>query len=203
MQPTAPLTSKEFWDVYWFQPTDLVTLINPLTTDYNFMVEMRHFVVRAGSQEQMPGTVANVYLSEMTRLLAQVEDKFQHLSDLNLMKEFYDRLIVDKKSLLQEADTRPAYLSQVPETMQGQSPETPPWQQPISVSVNNTSTPKQTGTTRDTLKETDLKETKEVKEFEHNGSKFKMVVNKRGGSMYYKDGKMISETEYAKTASML
>lgn len=191
--------------MYWFQPTDLVTLINPLTTDYNFMVELRHFVVRAGSKEQMPGTVANVYLSEMTRLLAQVEDKFQHLSDLQLMKEFYDRLIVDKKSLLQEVDTRPAYLSQVPETMQGQAPETPPWQQPQEApkTAPMTPMPEQTGTMRDTLSDTDLKETKEVKEFEHDGSKFKMVVNKRGGSMYYKDGKMISETEYAKTASML
>lgn len=181
----------------------MVTLINPQPEDYKFMVEMRHFVMRAGAQEQMPGTVANVYLSQMTRILAQQEDKMQYLADLNLMKEYYDRLIVDVKNMMPEANTAPAYLKQVPTTMQGEAPETPPWQQDQAPQAPTTPMPENNSTMRDTLKTEDLKETAEVKEFEHGGSKYKMVVNKRGGSMYYRDGKMISETEYAKTASML
>jgi flagellar basal body rod protein FlgG len=56
---------------------------------------------------------------------------------------------------------------------------------------------------RDTLKDTDLKETEEVKEFELGGDKYKMIISKKGTRMYYKNGKMTSEAEYAKSASML
>lgn len=202
MNPTQPLTKKEFWSVYWFTPLHMVTLINPLADDYKFMVEMRHFVVRAGATEQMPGTVANVYLSQMTRILAQMEDKMEFLSDFMLMKQYYDRLIVDSKSMMPEDNSQPAYLAQVPTSMQGQAPETPPWQAPKQ-QVAPTPMPENNSTMRDTLKDTDLKETKEVKEFEHDGAKYKMVVNKRGNNMYYKNGGMTSETEYAKAASML
>lgn len=203
MQPNTPMTKKEYWAKYWFSPTQMVTLINPKPEDYQFMVEMRHFVLRAGAQEQMPGTVANVYLSQMTRILAQDEDKFEFLSDFNLMKQYYDRLIVDVKDMMQEVNNTPAYLQNIPTTMQGAAPETPPWQAPANQAAPMPQMPETNSTMRDTLKDTDLKETKEVKEFEHGGNKYKMVVNKRGASMYYKNGGMISEAEYSKTVSML
>jgi len=201
MSPDTSLTRKEFYERYWFTPLQMITLINPKVEDYKFMVEMRHFVIRAGAQEQMPGTVANVYLSQMTRILAQDEDKMQFLSDYNLMKQYFDRLIVDVKSMIQEVELQPAYLKQVPETMRGEGPETPPWQNkqvdaPSAIAQPNSEM-------RDTLKETDLKETGEVKEFELGKDKYKMIVNKKGGSMFYKNGKMTSEVEYAKAVSML
>ena len=195
MAPESSLTRKQFYEQYWFSPLQMVTLINPKAEDYKFMVEMRHFIIRAGAQEQMPGTVANVYLSQMTRILAQDEDKLQFLSD------YFDRLIVDVKSLMQEDNSQPAYLKQVPQSMIGEAPETPPWQNkqveaPSAIAEPNT-------TMRDTLKDTDLKETEEVKEFELGGDKYKMLISKKGTRMYYKNGKMTSEAEYAKSASML
>ena len=200
MQPFA--TKEEFYNKYWFTPLQMVTLINPLAYDYKFMVDMRNFLIRSGAQETMPGTVANVYLNGITRILAQDEDKLQYLSDYNLMREYYDRLIVDVKSLVQDVDNTPAYLSQVPDTMIGKAQETPPWQQnkvedaPSAIETSNSDM-------KDTLKESDLKEVDEVKEFEFSGDKYKMVKNKRGGNMYYKNGKMTSEVDYAKAASML
>ncbi len=196
-----PLTKKEFWDKYWFSALHMVTLINPLPEDYRFMVEMRHFVIKAGAQEQMPGTVANVYLSQMTRIIAQNDNKMEFLSDFNLMKQYYDALIVDAKSMMPEDNSQPAYLAQVPQNMRAEAPGTPPWQEPQVQAPS--AMPENNSTMRDTLKETDLKETEEVKEFELGQDKYKMVKSKKGQKMFYKNGKMTSEAEYAKSASML
>jgi len=197
-----PMTKKEFWEKYWFSTLHMVTLINPLPEDYRFMVEMRHFIIKAGAQEQMPGTVANVYLSQMTRIMAQNDNKMEFLSDVNLMKQYYDALIVDAKNMMPEDNSQPAYLAQVPQNMRAEAPETPPWQAPEQVQAP-TSLPENDSTMRDSLKETDLKETEEVKEFELGTDKYKMIKSKRGNKMFYKNGKMTTEAEYAKSASML
>lgn len=176
-----PLTKKEFWDKYWFTPLQMVTIVNPKETDYPFMVEMRSFVIKAGATEQMPGTVANVYLSQMTKILAQDDEKMEHLSDFQLMKVYYDKLIVDVKSLMPEANTVPSYLKDVSETMKADAPETPPWQQP----------------------EEEVKEVRdEEKEFAHDGNQYKLVVSK-GERSYFMNGKPTSEAIYSKAASML
>lgn len=196
MNPTIqPLSQKEFNEKYWFSPLQMVTLINPKSEDYLFLVENRHFVVRAGSKEKMPGTVANVYLSQMTRILAQDEDKMQYLSDVALMKQYYDRLIVDVESLINEVNLQPAYLSQVPETMRAEAPETPPWQQETP--------PSAIPETNSTMSNTVGEKKEQTKEFEFGGDKYKMVVDKNDKENFFKNGTRISAAEYSKTASML
>ena len=205
MQPIAQTfnTREEFFNVYWFQPTDMVTLLNPQDKDYPFMVEGRHFIIKAGEQIQMPGTVANVYLSQMTRILAQDENKMEFLSDYNLMKQYYDRLMVDVKSMLQEVNNEPAYLSQVPQSMRAEAPEVAPWQR-VATDAPKTEVEENTSGMKNKLDKTDLKEFKEeTKEFELSGDKFKKITTKTGKSMYYKNGVLTSEVEYAKAASML
>ena len=205
MQPIAQTfnTREEFFNVYWFQPTDMVTLLNPQDKDYPFMVEGRHFIIKAGEQIQMPGTVANVYLSQMTRILAQDENKMEFLSDYNLMKQYYDRLMVDVKSMLQEVNNEPAYLSQVPQSMRAEAPEVAPWQR-VAPDAPKTEVEENTSGMKNKLDKTDLKEFKEeTKEFELSGDKFKKITTKTGKSMYYKNGVLTSEVEYAKAASML
>jgi len=203
----TPTTRDEFYKIYWFTPLQMVTLINPKETDYPFMVEMRNYVVKAGAKEKMPGTVANVYLSQMTRILAQDEDKMQFLSDYALMTQFYDRLIVSVENLIEETNSQPAYMSHVPPTIVGEAPDVPPWQEPVASSIPQTNsnmsneyTPKE--------KEVETAPTPPAaepgeKEFELNGEKYRMLITKDDKRMYYKDGKLTTAAEYNKAVSML
>jgi hypothetical protein len=200
MQPTTSMSKDEFYKKYWFTPYQMITLINPKSEDYNFMVEGRHFIIRSGTREKVPGTVANIYLSQMTRIMAQDDDKMSFLSDYALMKQYFDKLIVDVDNLVQDYDVTPAYLKQVPDHMKVQiEKETPPWEKP---KANELSNEIETGSkSSDEPKSNVAKD--ETKEFELKGDKFRMVTTKTGGSMFYKNGKLTSEAEYAKSASML
>ncbi len=211
MNPTAPLTKKDFWATYWFSPMQMVTLTNPKVTDYLFMVEERHFIIRAGATESMPGTVANIYLSQMTRILAQDENRMEFLSDLNLMKIYYDKLIVDVKSLMPEYNVQPAYLSHVPEHMKAAAPEVPPWQtapkstipETNSAMTNTWEAPKAATPPQaeEPAKAVPAKE--QTKEFEFEGVKYKMVVDKNDKEVFFKNGSRINAAEYSRIASML
>ena len=187
MQPHMPMTKEEFWSKYWFTPMQLVTLINPKADDCMFMVEGRHFTIKAGATEQMPGTVANIYLNHMTRIMAQDDDRLELMSDFNLMKIYFDKLIVNVKDMMQETDNTPAYLRDLPEHMRAEEPELPPWQQdkaPKTPEVKEEAKPK-------------------TSEFTHDGVTYRMVVGKNDKTMYYKNGKLTSAAEYSKVASML
>lgn len=187
-----PMTKDEFWKQYWFSPLQMVTLVNP-KYDYKFMVEGRNFFIKSGATEKLPGTVANVYLSQMSRIMAQDDDKMQYLSDFALMRQYYDALIVDVENMVKEVSNTPAYLSDVPAHVRAaEASETPPWQQPaapqapISPPVE---TPKEVEPT--------------TKEFELEGSKFRMVIDKNDKETYFRDGKRIDAPTYAKAASMV
>lgn len=204
MQPKVFATKKEFYDTYWFQPTDIVTLLNPLAEDYIFMVEGRHFKIAASAVLDLPGTVANVYLNNMTKIMAQNDDRMDLLSDFNLMAQYFNKLISNKKSTMVEFDPTPAYMKQVPQSAIGQAPETPPWQQPAPAQPAPSAIADTNSTMRDSLQKSDLKENKDVvKEFEQGGNKFKMIVSKDGRQMYYMNGGLTTEATYSKAASML
>lgn len=206
MTTTQYETKKQWIDKYWFSPLQMITLINPRSEDYKFKVEMRHFIIRAGAQEQFPGTVANVYLSHMTRILAQEEDKMQHLSDWNLMAKYYDTLIVDVKNMMNDVDTEPEYMKHMPEHTLDKPPETPPWQQNGEKASNVPEQPKAPETPPtppQPPKPTSAPAKAETKEFDYQGAKYKVVIAKDGRRMYYKDGKMTSEAVFSKAASML
>lgn len=205
---TAPLTKKEFNDRYWFSPLQMVTLINPKTEDYRFMVEMRHFVIRGGATESFPGTVANVYLSQMTRILAQDNDEMNLLSDVALMAKYYDSLMVDVKNMAGEDTSEPAYMKHVlKHTVDSKQEETPPWQQ----AEQDLEKPvPETPPTQEPVTEEDIKpfvvpaKPKEgTKEFEYNGLKFKAVTDKKGVTSFFKNDLEINEADYAKAASMI
>lgn len=198
-----PTTKEDFWKLYWFTPYQLVTLINPKSYDYKFMVEMRNFVVKAGTKEKLPGTVANVYLSQMTRIMAQDDDKTSFLSDFALMKQYYDKLIVGVDSLVSEVDSTPAYLQQVPESARGEAaPELPPWQTPEPSAIPETNSEmKNTYNPEKVIAKVPAKPSE--KEFDLNGQKFKMTIDKNDKETYFRDGTRISAADYNKAASML
>lgn len=204
MQPNTimPKTKDEFWRVYWFSPLQMVTLVNPKSYDYPFMFELRNFVIKKGSKEKLPGTVANLYLSQMTRIMAQDDGKMEHLSDFALMENYYKSLIVDVENMVKDVDTTPAYLKDMPQHMAVSQEETPPWQQ--SVEPVPSSIPETNSDMKNTVPTSNDKNKKEItKEFDYEGVKYKMVIDKNDKEMYYKDGKLTSAGEYARVASML
>lgn len=203
-----PMTKEEFWKIYYFTPFQMVTVTNPKPYDYKFMVELRNFSIRSGVKEKVPGTIANVYLSQMTRIMAQDDDKMQFLSDFALMRTYYDKLIIEVENVLKEVNNTPAYLADVPSHMRvADTNDTPPWQAPAKNAIpENDSGLKNTWGKQDekVVVETPIaEEVSDVKEFEYEGSKFKMVIDKNDTAIFYRDGRRVSTTDFQKAASML
>lgn len=109
------MEEADFVRRYGFNNFKIVTVSNPTTEDHEFQITMevgvdpatgklkteaRQYVVKAGASERFPGVVAQKYLDEMAKKLAQQEKKFGLYVDLNTRGEYYDRLIVDVEDLV-------------------------------------------------------------------------------------------------------
>lgn len=119
------MEEKEFNDKYWFSNTKIVTVNNPRSEDYIFQAtsdvgidtatgkmktEARTYRVRKGEHERFPGPIANMYLDQMSKLIAQDDDKIQFMIDFKLKAEYYDDLIVGIEDLINTFQPHPAYL---------------------------------------------------------------------------------------------
>lgn len=215
MEPTpqqaiTPITKEEFVQRYWFSTLQMVTVINPKNYEFPFMVEGRHFVIAASSKERFPGIIANVYLDQMARIMAQDKDELGFLADPTLKKLYYDQLIVNVESLVNEASSVPSYLRNVPTSAIRQAPvERAPWDAALGERASDIaptappiappqpySPPPQPTPTPVVAEETS-------KDFELDGRKYKIVTRKDGRKMHYIDGKLSDSASYNKAASML
>lgn len=136
-----PLTEDEqtFAKKYWHTNTQIVTVINPRKDDYVFQAttevgvnldtgrmkaETRTYRVPHGGQERFPGPIANMYLDQMSKLVAQDEDKIQFMVDWALKAQYYDQLIVSIEDLIHTYAPFPEYLDK-PEQVASQPEEIP------------------------------------------------------------------------------
>jgi hypothetical protein len=203
--PAMPMAQNvfskdDFNKKYWFNTLQMVTVINPLTYDWPFMVEMRHFIVKAGSHESFPGVIANVYLDQMSKILAQDDDKLGFMADPALKKLYYDKLIVSVESLVHEHDNTPAYLKDVSQSARLNAPdETPPWERASEVSPP-TPPPAPLEPTPEIKPDVPIEGTKS---FELNGLTFRQVTDKAGKTTFFKNDIEIDEADYARAASMI
>lgn len=188
------LTQKEFDDKYWFNPLQMVTVVNPLPEMYPFMVELRHYEILPGSHMQYPGMIANVYLDQMSRILAQNDEKLGYIGDPNLRKIYYEKLIVDITDLAPQASVIPQYLRQP-------TSEKAPWDS--SVGERASDIPRTQSLTPPIAPPAPEKPKEEIKEFEYNGLKFKSITDKEGATDYFKNDTKIDAAAFAKAASML
>lgn len=114
---------------YWFSNMKIVTVVNPREEDFVFGAtvetgvdiatgklksEQRTYRVKAGTSERLPGPIANMYLDQMSKLIAQDEDKFQYMIDFALKAEYYDALISDSEDLIETYQPLPQYLQSSP-----------------------------------------------------------------------------------------
>lgn len=186
----TPLTNKDFNDKYWFSPLHRVLVINPFTYDYPFMVELRHYEIKAGASEWFPGMIANVYLDQVSKIMAQDDDKLGFMADPNLKHIYYDKLIVDVEDMAPQVTQAPAYLKNV------EQGEVAPWDKSIGERAREV--PQKAPEAF-----TPPKPKAETKEFEYNGLKFKMEVDDKGEKTYFKNDVLIDEAAYSKAASMI
>lgn len=211
---TTPITKDEWVKKYWFNTLQMVEVLNPtwylapgtttpVTKDYIFMVEMRHYMIKAGGRERFPGVIANVYLDGMSKLLAQNEDNLGMMADPNLKKLYYDRLIVDVDSLVSEHNEGPAWLKNVPESAKVEAQEeVAPWDNNMERARDVPPAP--APSPEPIVEEVPEQKAKsEDKEFELEGIRYRLVVGKDGREMYYKGNKLTNSAEYHRAASLL
>ena len=210
------LTKDEWRKKYWFDTYTTVTVKNPKDTDYNFMVEGRHYVVPAKQVERLVGMLANVYLDQMSKILAQEDGNLAFMADPNLSRIYYDLLITGVEDMRPKADQTPFYLRNVPAAALAAQPpqERAPWDSTMGERATDVApaasepmpqTPNaafaSVGTAAAAAPAAPAKE--ETKQFDYNGAVYKMVVSSTGQRMHYRDSKLISAADYNKAASML
>lgn len=103
------IDEKAFLDKYNFDNYVHITVSNPTTKDFTFLMmiqtgidrqtarpreEHRTFMVPAGSRERFVGSVANLYLDQMSKQIAQDAGTFGDISDWGARAKYYDDLIV-------------------------------------------------------------------------------------------------------------
>lgn len=103
------LDEKSFLEKYNFDNYVHITVANPTTTNFTFVMmiqtgmdralgkpreEQRTFMVPAGGKERFVGSVANLYLDQMSKKMAQEEEKFSDMADFSAKGRYYDDLIV-------------------------------------------------------------------------------------------------------------
>lgn len=177
------LSTEDFNKKYWYTPLQMVTVINPTENDFPFMVEMRNYMIKAGATERFPGIIANVYIDQMAKILAQEEDNFGHMSDPTLRAQYYDRLIVDVENMVQDYVPTPEYLK--PKEKLEEKPFAQLGKEPTPEPIVKKEEPEET------------------KEFEVGGSRYKMVIAKNKRRLYYRDGGLVTVDTYNKAASLL
>jgi hypothetical protein len=204
------LTKAEFNKHYWFTSLQMVTVVNPTENDFPFMVEMRHYMVKAGAQESFVGPIANVYLNHMAKTMAQNDERLEMMSDPTFVAATYKSLIVEVKNLAPEYDPTNNWQHRMnregadlppwaqPQAQAQAAPQvdaapTPPWEQ-AQAAAQPPAPPKEPPKPKLTEDET--------KQFKLNGIVFK-AVTKNGQTDYFKNGKEISVADYSKAASLV
>lgn len=124
MQPDQLLDEQSFIDKYWHTQTEMVEVTNPTKADYLFKVtvdakidrstgkpvsEQRQYMVKAGGSERFNGYVANVYLDQMSRKLAQDDNRLDRMVDFTERAKYYDQLTADTEDLIASYVENPAY----------------------------------------------------------------------------------------------
>lgn len=219
MQPNAQnsfipgiphMNVEDFHTTYWFNSLQMVEVINPLSYDWPFMVEGRHFIIKSGAKERFPGIIANIYLDQVSKILAQDDDKLAYMADPNLKKIYYDKLIIHVEDLMSQVQQVPAYMRDVnPATIAQPPSEKAPWDTSLGERASDLPlppppTPEYLQPAPPVAVPEPAKEPEETtKSFELGEDKYKFVTRKDGHKMYYKNGALTNVAEYNRAASLL
>lgn len=200
------ITMDEWRQKYWFNSLQMVTVVNPKPDLWPFMVEGRHFEIGGGATERFPGVIANVYLDQMSKILAQDDERLGFMADPNLSKIYYDKLIVDVEDLIQQASVVPAYL-RMPQAAPQQQIERAPWDSTVGERASDLAAtlppPPAPTFPEPKAPEPEQPIVPQERSFEQDGSTYKLVVGKDGRKLHYQNGKLITAADFNKAASLL
>jgi hypothetical protein len=153
------MEEKDFHEKYWFDNMKIITVVNPLTEEYklNTVVvvgidvatgkqreESRTYRVPAGGHERFPGSIANQYLDQVSRLVAQNDGQFANFIDFRLRAQYYDDLIVKVEDILNSYQPYPDYLRKE-ENVEPAAPAEQPFAQLTEENNNGNDTTGATG----------------------------------------------------------
>lgn len=84
-----------------------VTVTNPTSEDFAFMVHSKSYVVAAGSTAKMPGYMAWVYVNKIAVQMAQKAGDFSHWNEEGFRKTYYDKIVVGVDDVMQTVVPEP------------------------------------------------------------------------------------------------
>lgn len=189
-EQAAPITTdEEFNKKYWFSPEQLIVVRNPLTYNYNFAVEMRRYQVPANGQQQMTGFIANVFLDQVSRVVAQNQGQFEHMIDPALRAQIYDSLIVSVNDVMPQYIEEKAYLKP-----QNTAPQSQPFAQ-LNVAQS------QPEPQNEVVKQEQAPKQEDVA-FEYDGAKYELK-HTDGQPVYTVNGQPTTDNEFYRAASLI
>ena len=118
------MDENQFYEKYSFDNLKMVTVLNPTAEDFTFGITMetsvdissgqmksetKHYTIKAGGKERLPGVAANLYLDQIAKKICQEEDRFSLYPDFAERAKYYDDLIVTVDDLLGAYQTLPQY----------------------------------------------------------------------------------------------
>lgn len=121
------MDEQQFTEKYNFDNLKMVTVLNPTPNDFTFAITMetsvdisngqmksetREYVVKAGDKMRLPGVAANLYLDQLSKLMAQEEDRFSLYPDFAERAKYYDDLIIEVEDMLGAFQNLPQYEDQ-------------------------------------------------------------------------------------------
>lgn len=125
MQPETLFDEQAFWAKYQHPNSEVVTVVNPTSSDYVFQAtvdaamdvrtgrprsEARQYMVPKGGSQRFPGSIANMYLDQMSRQLAGEENRLDRMVDWTERAKYYDQLTADTEDLIASYTPNPAYV---------------------------------------------------------------------------------------------
>lgn len=134
------LDEQAFLAKYWYPSTHVVTVLNPRVADYQFQatvnvgldmasgkpkVEPRQYMVKGGGKQRFPGPIANMYLDQMAKLIAQDDKNFGAFIDFTERAKYYDQLVVTTEDLIEQYHEFPQYKEE--EKVEESKPEEVPF----------------------------------------------------------------------------
>lgn len=199
-QPQTPITTEEeFNRKFWYTPEQIVVVRNPLKVPFDFTVENRRYRVEAGKEQTLTGFIANVYLDQLSRIIAQNENKFEHMIDPALRAQYYDRLIVSFQDVVPVYNEIPDYLQSNAMVDNDAQPFAHLANKPAEPVVPPAPFAPEEVAIEDTVTEPTLPEDKQ---FEYDGHVYELRHIEEQ-PVYTRDSQPIDDNEFYKAASML
>lgn len=189
----------KFVEKYWFSNLQMITIRNPLDDDVVFMHEMRTYGIKAKTENRFPGSIANLYLDQMARILAQKDNDLGAIADAAKCGAYYDELIVHVEESAPEYSQEFGFAT-VPKNVSTIEPKQPFQSNEFIPPVNDAPIIREPQ-----LPPSQVPQMKpgETREFTLGEDSFASMVMEDGSKAYLKNGNPIEQPEYARAVSML